>query len=47
MIQTTIKFEFCEVLDVVTSEIETVKVPPTGKIEADFDEWVAVGSEPC
>ena len=47
MIQTTIRFEFCEVLDVITSEIETVEVPLTGNIEADFYEWVVVGSEPC
>ena len=47
LVQTTIRFEFCEVLDVVTSEIETVEVPPTGNIEAVFDEWVVVGSDPC
>ena len=28
LIPTTIRFKFCDVLDVIASQIETVKVPP-------------------
>ena len=34
-------------LDVLTSQIETIEVPPTGSTEAEFDEWIVVGAEPC